>query len=38
MEDSGEKVNYLNMTIWCEWDTKVEWHSKVYDKTIGVYI
>ena len=36
LEDSGEKVNYLDMPIWCAWDKKVEWHSKPYGNKVGM--
>ena len=38
LEDEGN-VNYLDMTIWCEASKerdKIQWHSKLYDKKVGL--
>ena len=37
LEHHGERVNYLDMTVWCTGSVKarnVKWHSKLYDKKI----
>ena len=36
LEDSGKAVNYLDMTIWWECGEDVKWHSRLYDKKIGM--
>ena len=35
LEDEGAKVNYLDMTIWCDVQPNgIRWHSKLYDKKV----
>ena len=36
LEHEGETVNYLDMTIWHTKGNNLRWHSKLYDKKMGL--
>ena len=36
LEHQGKSVNYLDMTIWCTNGDDNRWHSKLYDKKVGL--
>jgi len=36
LEHQGESVNYLDMTIWHTNGDNFRWHSKLYDKKVGL--
>ena len=36
LEHEGDTVNYLDMTIWHTQQGNLQWHSKLYDKKVGL--